>query len=63
MILIYINDINKKQLAFYEKHNMTIPVMNDKYTIREIIIVNGSYTLLLNEIKNKPIDVPEIGTI
>lgn len=39
----------------YKKNNIKVPVLGTEYTIREVVLVDGNYTLLLNEIINKKI--------
>lgn len=53
MQIFYINDqYSKKQLEYYEKYYVELPIKGIAYTIKGINLFKDEYLLILNEIKN-----------
>ncbi len=58
MQIFYIDDnYDDKARAFYENYKVTLPVKNVPYTIREVVLIQDQFVLLLNEIKNEQVVV------
>jgi len=56
MTIFFINDqYDDRALGIYKEFQVTLPVKNVPYTIREVKLTGGEYILLLNEIKNEGI--------
>lgn len=58
--VIYVNDVYSPEvLAFYNRFSITRPIVNEIYTIRDIIKASATKEtgLLLNEVKNPLVEV------
>lgn len=54
LIIYCINtEYDAKAMEYFAKNKVKLPKADTPYTIKEVIVVRGEYTILLNELRNK----------